>query len=183
MTFNQILGQIVGIIALSFLVSTYFKKDKASITKTMIVSNIFYIIHYFLIGALSGSYALIIAIFRDYYIYLRESCHKKHRHHVIYNNVFIFLGIFTIFVSLILLNIENPINIFPFVAGLFYFIFEWFGNKFSVKLATGISSCFWAVYDIINFSIPGILTDTFSISACFLGLKKDYDRRHKRHKK
>ena len=181
--FKEILGQIAGIAALLFLVLTYFKKDKTSITRTMMISNAFYIAHYFLIGAFSGSYALIVAILRDSYIYLREKHHKKHRHRVVYNNVLVFISIFAIYISLALVNISEPLNTLPFIAGAFYFSFEWFGDKFFVKLASGTASIPWLIYDIVNFSIPGAVTDTLSIIACILGISKDQRKRHPRKKR
>ena len=182
-----ILGQIAGAIALAFLISTYFKKDKISIAKTMLISNIFYILHYFLIGALSGCYALVVALLRDYYILLREKHHKKYRHRALYNNSLVFIGIFAIYFCLIIINFNEPLNILPPFAGLLYFTFEWFGNRFLVKLSSGTASSMWLAYDITNFSVPGIITDVLSIVACIIGLLK-YRRRgrrkpHKRHKK
>lgn len=180
---TYIIGQVVGAVALAFLISTYFKKDKASITRTMIISNAFYVAHYFIIGALSGSYALFIAIFRDYYIYLREKHHKKHRHRSIYNNVLVHILIVIIYASLIAVNFENPMNALPLVAGLYYFAFEWFGNKLLVKAASGTASIMWLAYDVTNLSIPGIITDVFSISACIIGLIRDDKRRHPKKRK
>lgn len=177
----KILGQVAGVFALLFLVATYFKKNKASVTRTMLISNAFYIVHYFLLGAFSGSYALILAILRDGYIYLREKHHKKYRHRILYNNALAFIVIFSLYVTFIVINLNEPLNTLPFIAGAFYLTFEWFGNKFSVKLASGVLSAVWLVYNILVFSIPGAIADTFSIIACIVGLLND--RRKRRHPK
>ena len=177
---KMIIGQIIGGVALFFLLSTYFKKNKTSVVKTMMLSNIFYIIHYFVLGALAGSLTLLIALPRDYYIYLREKHHKKHRHRVLYNNLFFFLIISALYVALALTQIENPVGMLPAVAGLIYFTGEWFGNKFYTKFTSGIVTIPWFIYDVISFSIPGMATDISSASACVIGLLRDDKKRRKK---
>ena len=80
------------------------------------------------------------------------------------------------------MNLDNFMNILPFAAGLFYFTFEWFGNKFSVKVSSGITSGIWLFYDVSSFSIPGICTDIISILACLIGVRKDYLKRNKKRR-
>ncbi len=175
-----LIGQAIGIVAFSISAAKYFRKKKKDIVKLTMYSSFFYIIHYFLIGAIAGSYTLFVAIARDYYIYLRETHHKKHRHRKIYNNAFVFIALFAVYTSLIILSISQPINTLPLIAGVSYLCFEWFTtNKTTLKKAAGLTTLPWLVFDVLSFSIAGILTDIISLIACITGVLKDKKlRRH-----
>lgn len=169
-----IIGQILGFIAFFISCIKFLKKDKASLMKYSVVSYLFYIVHFLCIGALAGSYTLCIAAFRDYYIYLREKHHKKHRTHRLYNNPIVFVLLFAIYVSLIILNVNEPKNILPLAAGLTYLFFEWFTtNKTTIKKASIATTIPWIVYSVLTFSIAGIISDSVSVVVCFIGILKD----------
>ena len=175
----NLIGQAFGIFALFLSCLRYFRKKKTDLFKFSLFAYACYIVHYALIGALAGSYTLVIAIFRDYYIYLREKHHKKHRHRAIFNNVFVFIAFATVYISLIFLNLENPINTLPLVAGFTYLFFEWFiTNKTTLKLAGGLTTLPWLVFDIASFSIAAI-NDVVQILASLTGVLKDKKLRKK----
>ena len=177
----EILGQLFGVIALFLCCARYFKKKKTDIMKFSIIAYIFYIIHYFLIGALAGSYTLVVAIARDSYIYLREKHHKKHRHRKLYNNPFVFIALFSTYATLIILNISDISNILPLSAGLTYLCFEWFTtNKTTLKLAGGITTIPWIVYNVLCFSIPGTITDSIQLIVSFASVTKDKSKKKRK---
>lgn len=176
----QIIGQGLGLVGFSIAALKYFKKKKADIVKLSIIAYVFYIVHYFMIGALAGSYTLVIALLRDTYIYLRETHHKKHRHRKLYNNAFIFIALFTAYASLIVLNIKNPINTLPLFAGVTYLTFEWFTtNKTTLKIAGGFTTLPWLFFDLVSFSIAGFIADSISLLVCAAGIIKD--KKHRKH--
>lgn len=176
-----ILGQIVGIIAFATSCLRYFLKKKKDIIKLSIIVYFIYIAHYFLINALAGSYALIVSLTRDLYLYQRETHHKKHRHRKIYNNPIVFIIFFAIYMVAILLNINTPKNILPWLAGLAYFFFEWFTtNKTTLKIASSFTNIPWLIFDIISLSFAGLVSDIISFIVAFLGITKDKKlRKHK----
>ena len=171
---TEIIGQIVGVVALLLSCYRYFKKKKTDVMKVSILAYICYIIHYLLIGAIAGSYTLVIATIRDYYIYLREKHHKKHRNRKLYNNPLVFIALFSTYVTLIFFNISTVGNILPLAAGLVYLCFEWFTtNKTTLKFAGGLTTIPWIVYNILCFSIPGTITDSIQLVASFVSVAKD----------
>lgn len=168
-----LIGQIIGIVSFLTSCARYFMRKKKDIIKLSIVVYIFYIIHYFMIGALAGSYALVISIFRDIYLYQRET-HKKYRHRKIYNNAFVFITFFAIYFSMILINLSEPKNILPLLAGAIYFCFEWFTtNKTTIKIASSFTNIPWVIYDIISMSYAGLISDIVSFVVAFVGITND----------
>ena len=178
---TEIIGQAIGVIALLLSCYRYFKKKKTDVMKISIIAYIFYIIHYFLIGALAGSYTLVIAIIRDYYIYLREKHHKKHRSRKLYNNPLVFIALFMTYSILIFFNLSTVENILPLAAGLTYLCFEWFTtNKTTLKFAGGLTTIPWIVYNVICFSVPGTITDSIQLVASFISVAKDKKAKKRR---
>ena len=174
-----IIGQAFGVLALIVSCYRYFKKKKTEIMKLSLVAYACYIIHYLLIGAIAGSYTLVIAIFRDYYIYLREKHHKKHRHRALFNNAFIFITFCAIYLGLIAVNLEQPTNTLPLIAGIVYLFFEWFTtNKTTLKFAGCLTTLPWLIFDIASFSVVAI-SDVIQIFASLTGVLKDKKLRKK----
>ena len=133
-----------------------------------------------MIGAFAGSYALVISLVRDTYLYQREIHHKKHRHRKFYNNAFVFIMLFVVYFSFMLLNIQNPMNILPLLAGVVYMSFEWFTtNKTTLKIASAGTNIPWIVYDVLTLSFAGIIADSVSFVVAFLGILKDKKLRKK----
>ena len=175
----QIIGQGIGIVAFIISCSRYFLRKKKDIIKISIIAYMIYIVHYFLIGALAGSYSLIISLFRDLYLYQREK-HKKYRHRKIYNNAFVFIAFFSIYFFMMLINLNQPKNILPLLAGLVYFCFEWFTtNKTTIKIAGSVTNIPWLIYDILSLSFAGITADVISFIVAFAGVTKDKRRKNR----
>ena len=169
-----IAGQIVGIIAFLISLTRYFMRKKKDIIKISIICYIIYVIHYFMIGAIAGSYSLMISLVRDLYLYQREMHHKKHRHRKIYNNWLFFVVFFMAYVVMMVLSINNPLNILPPLGGLYYLCYEWFTtNKTTLKIASSISNVPWIFYDVISMSAAGMISNTISLIVAFMGISKD----------
>lgn len=179
-------GQIVGVLAFLVSASSNFNKNKEHIMRTSIIAYLFYVTHYFMIGALAGSYTLILGMTRDLYIYEREKHHKKHRSRKLYNNFVVFLLLAAIYVGLITMNIINMqwFNILPLAAGLVYLFFEWFSkSKRMLKIGGGLTTLPWLFYDAYSGSIPAFCSDTFSLIIRGIGLSRDKKKRQNANRK
>lgn len=177
-----LIGQGVGAVAFATSCIRYFLRKKESILKLSIVVYLIYIVHYFMIDAIAGSTALVISLFRDIYLYQREIHHKKHRHRKLYNNAFIFIVFFVIYISMLLVNITSPKNMLPYIAGMVYFCFEWFTtNKTTLKIASSFTNIPWVIYDIISMSFAGLTADLVSFIVAFIGILKDKKRKKRGH--
>jgi hypothetical protein len=178
--YMMLIGQGVGVLAFCVASMKNFKKKKSDILKLSIVAYAIYIVHYFMIGAIAGSYTLILALLRDTYMFKRETHHKKHRHRKLYNNPLFFILLFSAYTTLIILNIHTPVNTLPLFAGVTYLSFEWFTtNKTTLKIAGGFTTLPWVFFDLISFSIAGFVSDSISLVVCAAGVLKDKKLRRK----
>ena len=84
-----IVSQVFGICAFIISLIAYHRKEKKKILSNMVLSNILNLIHYFLLGAYSGCITKLLAIFRDYFIILKEK-HSK-LSNILYLYIFIML--------------------------------------------------------------------------------------------
>ena len=180
MDYTYVLAQIIGSIAFALSIVRFFQKNKELVMKFSILTSTLHIIHYILLGAIFGCYTLIIALFRDFYIYQREKHHKKYRHRFLFNNILVLIFFATIYLIFISLEIKNPINILPPIAGLIYLFAEWFANKIELKIWAAITSAPWLIYDFSVVSIPGILLDISIIIASLIGAYRDSKKRERR---
>ncbi len=169
-----IVGQAVGIVAFLVSLIRYFMRKKKDIIKLSIICYIIYIVHYFMINAIAGSFSLIVSLVRDIYLYQREMHHKKHRHRHIYNNWLFFVIFFMAYATMMVMSLENPLNILPSLGGMLYLCFEWFTtNKTTLKIASSVSNIPWIFYDIISMSAAGIISNSISFIVAFMGISKD----------
>lgn len=149
----------------AFLMSliAYHRKDKKCILKNMILSNIFNLTHYFLLGAFSGCITKSLAIFRDCVVIQKEKNKKLSKKRYL----FIFIVLYII-ASIITYN--GIISIMPFIAALTYIIFIWNGNEIQIKKVALFSYVLWLLYNIFVYSLIGIISNSISIISTLIAI-------------
>ena len=158
-----IVAQIIGLIAFVVSLIAYHKKDKKTILNNMVTSNILNLIHYLLLGAFSGCITKLLAIFRDYFIILKEK--NKKLSNSVYLIVFIILYIIaTIF------TYNGILSILPLVAAIIYIIFIWDGNEVIIKKTAFFCYFLWLIYNIFVLSIAGIVSNVISILSTLIAI-------------
>ena len=158
-----IVAQIIGLIAFVVSLIAYHKKDKKTILNNMVTSNILNLIHYLLLGAFSGCITKLLAIFRDYFIILKEK--NKKLSNSVYLIVFILLYIIaTIF------TYNGFLSILPLVAAIIYIIFIWNGNEVIIKKIAFFCYFLWLIYNIFVLSIAGIVSNIISIISTLIAI-------------
>jgi len=158
-----IVAQIIGLIAFVVSLIAYHKKDKKTILNNMVTSNILNLIHYLLLGAFSGCITKLLAIFRDYFIILKEK--NKKLSNSVYLIVFILLYIIaTIF------TYNGILSILPLVAAIIYIIFIWNGNEVIIKKTAFFCYFLWLIYNIFVLSIAGIVSNIISIISTLIAI-------------
>lgn len=129
----------------------------------MIISNILNLIHYLLLNAFSGCVTKLLAIFRDYFIILKE------KHPKLSNIIYLILFII-VYVIATIFAYNNILSILPLLAAMIYIICIWNGNEIKIKKAAFFCYFLWLVYNIFVLSISGIVSNVISILSTFIAV-------------
>ena len=160
----KIIAQIIGFVALFISLIAYHRKDKKTIMSSLIICNLFKLVHYLLLGAYSGCVTKIIAIIRDEFIIIKEKNTK------LSNNLFLLFFIM-LYVIAAFFTYDGILSLFPLVAALIYTLFIWNGNELVVKKTAFYCYFIWLVYNIFVFSIPEIIANILGIISTFIAIK------------
>lgn len=165
MNITYLISQIFGLVAFVISLIAYHRNKKEKIFKTMIISNILNILHYFLLGAYSGFFTKVIALIRDEIIVLKE----KHKW---LNSKVVLLLLYIVYLALGILTYKNIYSLFPILAAVIYLYFVWNGNELKVKKVAFFCYFLWLAYNICVFSIAGIISKSISIISTFIAVNK-----------
>ena len=155
-----LVAQIIGFIAFAISLIAYHRKDKKTILGNMILSNILNLIHYLLLGAFSGCITKLLAIFRDYFIILKE------KHPKLSNIIYLILFII-VYVIATIFTYSGILSILPLVAAIIYIIFIWNGNELQIKKIAFLCYFLWLIYNISILSIAGIISNVVALISTY----------------
>lgn len=156
MNILYIISQIFGFSAFIISLFAYHRSKKQKIFQTMMIANILDILHYLLLGGLSGCITKIIALVRNELIIIKEK-------HKIFNNYIILFLLFILYIIAGIFTFKNIFSIFPILAAMIYLYFVWNGNELKVKKVAFYCYFLWLAYNIFVFSIAGIISNAVSI--------------------
>lgn len=156
-----ILSQIAAFIALIITLISYHLKHKKKIFKIMCLSNIFNIIHYLCLGAYSGCITKIIALARNLFIVKKENNKKLDK--LIY--LILFIGVYIISG---ILTYSNLYSLLPLISATIFMIVTWNGKELQIKRIAFYCYFLWLLYNILIFSIVGIIANTISLISTFI---------------
>ena len=159
-----IISQLIGIVGLFYSLKAFFQKKKDIYAKNSCLSAIFNIIHYFLLNAYSGVATKVMALTREFLLYIKAR-NKK------YNSVIIYVIIISLYILLMLFLYDNNfINLLPLLSAAIYFTVEWFGSIKSIRIVGLITTFLWLIYNIIFVSITGIMQNVIVIVALIVAI-------------
>lgn len=156
-----ILSQIAAFIALIITLISYHLKHKKKIFKIMCLSNIFNIIHYLCLGAYSGCITKTIALARNLFIVKKENNKKLDK--LIY--LILFIGVYIISG---ILTYSNLYSLLPLISATIFMIVTWNGKELQIKRIAFYCYFLWLLYNILIFSIVGIIANTISLISTFI---------------
>ena len=161
---NLIIAQTLGFIGFIISLLAFHKKKKEKILGNMILSNIFDLIHYLLLGAYSGCVTKLLAIFRNSFVIFKD------RYEALSSNIFLYIFILLYVISGIW-TFENLWSIFPIISAIIYAVAIWRGNELTLKKAACAGYFLWLIYNILVLSISGIVSNIVSICSLFIAIK------------
>jgi len=169
----EIIGQIIGFVAMAIIVFSYQQKSHKNILTFQMVSGLLFTVHFLLIGAYTGCVSNLIGALRSL-IYANRGKNKFTDFKlwpVIFSVIFTISGILTW---------ADIYSVFPIVAMVMSSVVLWIDSpKINRAFSIPTSAC-WLVYNIPNSSISGVATEIFVLSSIVIGmLRLDRKKREK----
>lgn len=158
----EIIGQIFGIAAMVTSVLTYQIKNYKKLIFAQIVAAALFATHYFMIGGVNGGVCNIISIVRNlFFLLLVGKLQLKWTAAGLFGaimvgfNLYFWEGWQTVFICLGMLANTASMS---------------FNNTQNVRIAILIACPLMLTYNIINFSVGGIINETLVFVSSIIGL-------------
>lgn len=153
------LAQGIGFIGMIFVFIAFQNNKKKKILLFQAVAGAVFTIHFFLLGAFTGAGMNAVEVVRNLVFYREWKTKLKVFWIVLFAAVFTVSGAATW---------QNPISLLPIVAmNLSTVAFSFRDPKYIrllfLPVATG-----WLIYNIVSFSIAGILTEVFDLASLLI---------------
>lgn len=171
MTTPEIIGQILGVVAMAFSILTFQFKDYKKLMLMQITAAAFFCAHYFLIGGINGSISNAVSIVRNVAFLLLAG---KNNVKIIVACVFaaIMVGFNIVFwegVATVLICLGMTAN----TASVS------FNNTQRVRIAIMIACPLMLSYNIINLSVGGIINEVLVFVSSIIGLVRHRAKKQK----
>ena len=143
-------AQIVGILAFLMVILASFSSSKQKIVVTHLIANVFYSLHYFLLGAVSGGSVCLVVVVSDFLLKNDKSKKELKKHSFIFTFLFLLVGIITG---------TNILSLIPVITAIFtmYLLFKEDANE--VRLGMVFVSLMWLLYGFIIKSYVICITE------------------------
>lgn len=159
------IANVWGFGAMCSLFLIYQQRNRKNILYCKLSADLFWIAHYFCLGATAGMIPNFVGAFREIVFINRNT--RKWASSPIWVVFFIFLNFFLGVVAL-----DNWYDIVPIIASSFVTISLWIDNPKLTKIISVPVSASFLIYDIFVKSYIGIINESISISSFILYLFK-----------
>ena len=171
---QEIIANIIGIIAVILFVLSYQLKKRNHIIICNTISRIFYIIQYVLLGALSGAVLDIVGVFAAIIAQKKDVPFFK-RFFII---LVIVVNAFIIGIGLLLY--KTPVDLLPIFGVVLQIGAFWFSKETHIRIVSFIAAPFWFAYNIISGAYGSCIGDAITIcSIGFAILRYDFFKTRK----
>ena len=160
----KIAGEIIGAIAIVINFLIYQQKDRKNVLKVKLLSDISWATHYGLLTAFSGMAVCCVAIAREITFLQTEDKKDKRKY---------FLIAFAI-ISIVSssLTMKDVYGLLPALASLIAVFSFWQQNPNVTKVLAIPISISMIIYDIMRFSIAGIINEIFTLISIIIFFSK-----------
>ena len=159
----NILAQVIGFIALIFIVLSYQAVDKKKFLLIQIFANIFFGLQYLVLSAFSAFASSMISLFRTIIFFKFEKDNKK-------ANIFV-LGFFEILIFVFgMITFDGVISLVPICIAAAYTYGTWQKNLKITYLIGVVASFLWIFYNFYVGAYVSIIGSLFELFSSFIGL-------------
>ncbi len=163
---RQIIAQSLGIVAFLIAVLSFQRKTQRGIMTMQIFSCFCFTVHFLILGVMGGFILNLIAFFRSIVYSLR----KTHKWAASLVWVYIFIPLVLASGAYSLFFAEGASALLPTI-GMIITTFAGRMKKASaVRVLTLTNSPLWLIYNIIEGSLGGVMTEIVSICSIIIGI-------------
>jgi hypothetical protein len=158
---NAIIIQLIGFIALGFSLLVFQVNRRSSMLKLQMCAASLYVVHFYLLGAITGSAMNLTGVSRNYAFYkFRDRTHS-----------WLLPGVFIIiFAGVGLATWQGPLSLLPTCGMISGTIAFWQRDTKFIRYIALISPPLWFTYNAISGSYPGMLTEVIMFSSNLVGI-------------
>ena len=166
---NNVIIQLIGVIAYAILAFSYFKKKTKEIIYIQIFSTIGFAVHYYLLSGITGTIRNLISLLIQIIIYIFEKKEGKNKKILIFftTPLLILISLFTY---------ENIYSIFPIIASTVILISFVLSNENTIRISGIISALCWLIYAAIYKSYAGVFFEGISMITTFIAFLKNNNK-------
>lgn len=167
----ELIGQSIGFLAIVASVLIYQQTNRNRLLICKAVSDVLWILHFFLLGAYTGAVVTCIALGREVLFFKSSPQDKKGKW-----ILFAFMGISTLSTILTWKSIFSILALFGSLISIVSF---WVGNpKLSRILAFPVSVCM-LIYGVSNGSVAALINEVLVLTSSVIGVVR-YDLKLKK---
>ncbi|MEO0292858.1 MAG: YgjV family protein [candidate division WOR-3 bacterium] len=160
---KAIFVQGIGVLGLISAIISFQSNKRIKILVFLGIGQIFFAIHFALLGAKTASGMNLIGAIRTFSFILRER--KKY----LEKNILMFLFI-ALFWATGILCWDKWISILPVIGMTFETIALWMKEPKKIRIGLLSPRPLWLTYNIIYNSYPGVLAEAFVLTSIFIGI-------------
>ena len=161
MTVYDITAQLVGFVGFIAVFASFQMKSRSHILLLQLIGGLFFAFHFGLLGAFTGAVLNIISVVK---VLLFRHYSGPHRPAWPPHLIAVLLIGATAFTW------SGWVSLLPMIGMLALNYGFWRHNEQTMRRSAAIASPVWLVYNVINFSIAGIITELFVISSIAIAL-------------
>ena len=158
----NLLAQIIGFGGTALTIIAYQQNKRKKILLCTVISAALFAIHYIILGAYTGAIMNILAASRSL-VFMNNT--KKWAKSKIW--VAVFMVIYTV---ACIATWDKWYSVLPLIAMLLTTVSNWFQSEKKIRFLTFPSSPCWLVYNILNASYAGIITEIFVMSSLIIAI-------------
>lgn len=161
---NAIVIQTIGFIGMFLSVISFQSKSYQKIIWIRVASEFVFAIQYFLLGAYTGMATNLTSCVTNS-IYRERVKHNK--------STFGFqIGFALLFAIIGILSWHGPISLLVIAAKILSTVANGNSNPKTIRILNLIINPLWLIYDVVVFSLAGILSDAFTIISLVVAMTR-----------
>ena len=161
----NILTQMIGFTGTLILLSSLHFQDTKQIFSFQLLGNFLYLIHFFMLGAVTGNLSVIICILYDLCLSMNNR---------FFQGKIIAVVIILLQVVFVVISWNGPASSLTAIANISFIIAGWTKKPFFVRCACLIIySPMWMIYDFLAGSFSGVVCEIGMEISAVISMVKD----------